>query len=98
MTLKAQQSAEYRDYLSRKGEDNNEHYFVKIEASELLMNNIGNTFVTPVFSGSTSLRDAAGQLVEEAVKRAHRKQDLNDEMIQDIFQNTNKLYRLDEIR
>ena len=89
VTLKAQQSAEYRDYLSRKGEDNNEHYFVKIEASQLLMNNIGNTFVTPVFSGSASLRDAAGQLVEEVAKRARRKKDL--------YRDINEMYQLDQI-
>lgn len=27
-----------------------------------------NTFVTPVFNGSASLRDASGQLIENVVK------------------------------
>ena len=34
VTLKAQNSAEYQEYLSRKGEDGKEHYDIKIEASE----------------------------------------------------------------
>ena len=94
VTLKAQQSAEYQDYLSRKGEDNDEHYAVKILASELLMNHTADTFVTPVFNGSTSLRSAAGQLIENACKSARRKQDLN---IEQLFREVNSLYRLDQI-
>ena len=94
VTLKAQQSAAYRDYLSRKGEDNDEHYAVKILASELLMNHTAETFVTPVFNGSTSLRSAAGQLIENVCKSARRKQDLN---IDQLFKEVNSLYRLDQI-
>ena len=94
VTLKAQQSAEYQDYLSRKGEDNDEHYAVKILASELLMNHTADTFVTPVFNGSTSLRSAAGQLIENACKSARRKQDLN---IDQLFKEVSSLYRLDQI-
>ena len=94
VTLKAQQSAEYQDYLSRKGEDNDEHYAVKILASELLMNHTADTFVTPVFNGSTSLRSAAGQLIENACKSARRKQELN---IDQLFREVSNLYRLDQI-
>ena len=35
VTSKAQDSAEYQDYLSRAGEDNDLHYDVKIKASRL---------------------------------------------------------------
>lgn len=94
VTLKAQQSAEYQDYLSRKGEDNDEHYAVKILASELLMHHTADTFVTPVFNGSTSLRSAAGQMIENACKSARRKQELN---IQQLYNEVNSLYRLDQI-
>ena len=52
VTSKAQDSAEYQDYLSRAGEDNNVHYDVKIKASRLLLDNTDHTFVTPVFNGS----------------------------------------------
>ena len=59
VTAKAQESAEYADYLDRAGEDNNLHYDVKIKASRLLLSHTEDTFVTPVFIGSASLRDAA---------------------------------------
>ena len=60
VTTKAQSAPEYQDYLSRCGEDNDTHYEVKIKAAQLLMDNTENTFVTPVFNGSASLRNAAG--------------------------------------
>ena len=97
VTLKAQQSEAYQDYLSRKGEDNREHYDVKIEASELLLNNMQNTFVTPVFNGSTDLRQAAGQMIEETAKGARRKKKMNDDFIADLYSNMTSLYHLDQI-
>ncbi len=97
VTLKAQNSAEYQDYLSRKGEDNKEHYRVKIEASELLMKHTADTFVTPVFNGSASLRSAAGQLIENTVKGARRKQEMGDAFITKLYAEVESLYRLDQI-
>ncbi|MBR5430791.1 MAG: extracellular solute-binding protein, partial [Bacteroidales bacterium] len=97
VTLKAQNSAEYRDYVSRKGEDNKEHYSIKIEASELLMKYTADTFVTPVFNGSASLRSAAGQLIENTVKGARRKQEMNGQFIEKLYDEVRSLYRLDQI-
>ncbi len=97
VTLKAQQSAAYQEYLSRKGEDNDEHYRVKIEAAELLMAHTGDTFVTPVFNGSASLRDAAGQLIEEVAKSVRRKKTVDDAFIDSLYSQINSLYRLDQI-
>ena len=65
VTTKAQNDPAYVDYLSRGGEDNKEHYFAKIEAVQLLLDHTGDTFVTPVFNGSASLRDAAEGLFEK---------------------------------
>ncbi len=96
VTLKAQQSAEYQDYLSRKGEDA-DHYFVKIEASELLMKYTSNTFVTPVFNGSASLRSAAGQLIESTAKSARRKEEMSDAYISKLYTEVTRLYQLDQI-
>ena len=98
VTTKAQQSAEYREYLSRKGEDNQEHYDIKIEASELLMKNTGNTFTAPVFNGSASLRSAAGQLIENVCKSARRKEAWSDAYIRKQFTDVSSLYRLDQIK
>ena len=97
VTLKAQNSAEYQDYLSRCGEDNGTYYDVKIKAARLLLDNIENTFVTPVFNGSTSLRDASGQLIENTVKSVRRGQEIEDVYIEKLYKDTASLYRLDQI-
>ena len=96
VTSKAQSSAEYQDYISRIGEDNDLYYYVKIKASRLLMDNTGNTFVTPVFNGSTSLRDAAGQMIENTTKSVNRHQEINDEYFTGLFDDMTSLYRLDQ--
>ena len=97
VTSKAHNSAEYQDYLSRSGEDNDLYYHVKIDAAKLLLRNTGNTFVTPVFNGSASLRDAAGQLIENVAKSVRRKQNVNEEYMQKLYNDVSALYRLDQI-
>ena len=59
---------------------------------------IANTFVTPVFIGSASLRDAAGQLIEDTVRTIRRKEDFNEETVTKMFENMTTMYHLDEIR
>ena len=97
VTSKAQQSAEYQDYLSRGGEDNETYYDVKIKASKLLLENTRNTFVTPVFNGSASLRDAAGQMIENVSKSGKRKETVNETYIQALYEDMTSLHRLDQI-
>ena len=97
VTSKAQGSSEYQDYLSRAGEDNSTYYDVKIQASKMLLDHTNDTFVTPVFNGSASLRDAAGQLIEDTVKAIRRKKTVDDSFIQELYTNVSSLYRLDQI-
>ena len=97
VTEKAQQSEEYQDYLSRSGEDNDKYYNIKIEATKLLMNNIDNTFTTAVFNGSTSLRNAAGEMIEDVAKAVKRKKTVNDKYIDNLYSSMTSLYRLDQI-
>lgn len=97
VTNKAQNSNEYQDYLSRIGEDNDFYYPIKIQAAKLLMDNTENTFVTPVFNGSASLRNAAGQLVEEVTKSVRRHETVNNEYLDNLFTEITSLYRLDQI-
>ena len=97
VTSKAQTSAEYQDYLSRSGEDNELYYSVKLDATKLLLENIDNTFVTPVFNGSASLRDAAGQMIEETVKGVRRKKTVDEEFLANLFADMTSLYRLDQL-
>ncbi|MBR6159306.1 MAG: extracellular solute-binding protein [Lachnospiraceae bacterium] len=94
VTSKAQGSGQYVDYLARSGEDD-DHYVVKIDAAKLLLSNMSNTFVTPVFSGSVSLRDAAGALVENVTKAERRGKKVDDTFIDQTFDDVRSLYKLD---
>ena len=96
VTSKAQSNPAYRDYLSREGENNDLYYDVKLQATKLLIENTDNTFVTPVFNGSASLRDAAGYLIESVTKSVRRKQPVNEEYLEKLFAETLSLYRLDQ--
>jgi multiple sugar transport system substrate-binding protein len=51
-----------------------------------------------VFNGSASLRDAAGQLIENVNKSVRRKQDVDADYIQTLYSEVNSLYRLDQIQ
>ncbi len=95
VTTRARQDASYTDYLSRAGENNKEHYEVKIEATKLLLDNSDRTFVTPVFNGSASLRDASGQMIEEVTKARRRKITVDDAFVDKLYGNMRSLYRLD---
>lgn len=97
VTTKAQQSEEYQAYLAAEGSDNDEHYNIKIQASRLLLEHAADTFTTPVFNGSTSLRQAAGQMIEDVVKAARRNQTVDDTFIDEEFDSVTSLYRLDQI-
>ena len=97
VTSKAQESDVYQDYLSREGEDNDLHYFVKLQATKLLLNNTDNTFVTPVFNGSASLRNAAGELIEQTRKAARRGEKIDDAYFDGLFAEMTALYRLDQV-
>jgi multiple sugar transport system substrate-binding protein len=94
VTLKAQETVEYQDYLSRMGEDNNTYYDIKILASKLLLEHTDDTFVTPVFNGSASLRDAAGQMIENVTKSMRRKETVDDAYINKLYDDVTSLYRL----
>lgn len=96
VTASAQESKEYRDYLARSGEDNNTYYDIKIKASHLLLNHIDHTFVTPVWNGSASLRDAAGQLIENVTKSMRRKETVDEAYMEKLFSDVTALYRLNQ--
>ncbi len=98
VTSKAQNSPEYQDYLSRGGEDNDFYYHIKIQASRLLLDNTENTFVTPVFNGSASLRNAAGQLIEETAKGVRRGKTIDDSFYDKMYSDVKSLYRLDQLQ
>lgn len=96
VTTRAQESAEYREYLAAAGQDGDLHYDIKMEAVQLLLDHVDDTFVTPVFNGSASLRDASGQLIEETVKAIRRKKPVDEEFMEKLFQDVTSLYHLDQ--
>jgi multiple sugar transport system substrate-binding protein len=49
-----------------------------------------------VFNGSTSLRDAAGQLIENVAKSVRRKETVDDAYIDGLYSDITSLYRLDQ--
>ena len=98
VTLKAQNSEIYQDYLSRCGEDNDLYYDVKIKAAELLLDNVEHTFTTPVFNGSASLRSAAGDLIDDVTIAPRRKKTVDDAYLDELFAKVTSLNRLDMIQ
>ena len=69
---------------------------MKIQASELLLEHTEDTFTTPVFNGSASLRDAAGQMIESVAKSVRRRQEVNDEYLVNLYDEVKALYHLDQ--
>ncbi len=97
VTNKVLESEEYQEYLSLAGTDNDEHYQVKIDAIKTLMEHRNDTFITPVFNGSASLRNAASELVESVVKSVRRKETVDDAYLKDLYAKVTSLYHLDQI-
>ena len=58
------------------------------------MANTANTFTTPVFQGSTSVRDAAGLLIETVCKNERRKQPVDDASLDKLRTEACSLYQL----
>ena len=102
VTSKAHNDPIYQEYLSKAGEPDDpvtglSYYKTKIDAAKLLLNNLDNTFITPVFNGSTNLRNTAGQLIEEVAKSVRRNQTIDDDYMQSLYERMSTLYHLDEI-
>ena len=103
VTYTAQQNAEYLDYLSRAGEldengDSYLYYSIKIAATKILLENVESTFITPVFNGSASLRNAAGFLIEDVVRgvRAVPPVTVDEEYIDGLYTKASSLYHLND--
>lgn len=88
VTTRAQGCDAYREYLSDYADR------AEVRAAQMLLNNIEHTFITPAFNGSTSVRNAAGQLIEQGVKAVRRHENTD---IQAIYADVRSLYRLDQL-
>lgn len=98
VTTKACNDERYIEYINSEGDDSDLYYYGKLEATRLLLNNTSNTFITPVFNGSTSLRNAAGTIIEDTVKGIKRSKKVDRNYIEQIYENNKSLYRLDHIQ
>jgi len=94
VTETARENNQYLDYIAKAGEDYSTHYQVKMDATKLLLEHTSDTFTTTVFNGSASLRDAAGQLIEDTVKSTRRKQTIDDAFFSTLYSDVIALYRL----
>ena len=94
VTTIAMNDASYKEYLNSPGIDD-DHYDVKIAATKLVLDNVNNTFITPVFNGSSSVRSLAGALIEQTVFLS---KEATDDDINDIFQRMRALYKIDNIK
>ena len=59
VTTSATESQAFKNYLNDETQ-----YSVKRDATKLVLDNIENTFISPVFNGSSDIRDAGAYLVE----------------------------------
>jgi len=64
----------------------------------MLMDHTENTFTAPVFDGSTSLRNAAGEMIESVTKETKRKKAVvSSAYIDKLYTDVSSLYKLDMI-
>ena len=94
VTTKARNTAEYQDYLNGIGPDGSAPYDVKLKAVKILLDHVEDTFVTPVFNGSASLRDAAGQMIENVHKSVRRKAEADDAYYEKMYADICALYHI----
>ena len=95
VTYRAQNNPGYKAYLETVSDDP-DYYYVKLEASKILLRNVDNTFITPVFNGSASLRSAAGQLIENVCKSTRRNVTIDEAFMEKNFSETASLFHLNE--
>ena len=104
VTTKARNDASYLEYLNYNDthdyntlskKEKELYYYLKIDATKLVLDNIDNTFITPVFNGSSSVRGLAGALIEQTVL-LNKKATSSD--IDELFQRMRVLYKIDNIK
>ena len=85
VTKRVLDSQEFKDYLN-----GDEVYSGCKKAKELLLNNLDNTFITPVFNGSANVRLAAGALIDgvsTSTKSFSTKEAIKDKLFPSVIKN-----------
>lgn len=89
VTTRVLNSKEFQDYLV----DENE-YDIKRYATKLIIDNMDNMFVTPVFNGSSLCRSAAGYLIEAIFNPKYQ----TKKGIKELYTIVNNRYKLNTYR
>lgn len=99
VTTRAHSDEGYLAYLAKGDErrTDSEYYFAKIDAAKLLLRNLDNTFVTPVFVGSSSVRDAAGDMIEAVVSAVGGKRPTDEAAIEKMYEKVVAQRHLDQL-
>ena len=90
VTSRTTESEAFISYLN----DENE-YNVKREATKIVLDNIENTFISPVFNGSSDVRDAGAYLVEGVC--GNNKRYKTSEEIDKLYEKCIEKYGLQEL-
>lgn len=85
VTTKATASQDFIDYMNDESE-----YKVKRAATQLIIDNIDDTFITPVFNGSSMARSASGYLIEAVFADDYR----DEASINELFSNVDTRFNL----
>lgn len=104
VTKKAVESNSYQEYINNPNSkplttEEKVYYDVKIKASNIVRNNIENSFVTPVFNGSSLVRKASGDMIEKVIFDVKTKnKDVGTAgYIDSVISLVKEQYKLDEI-
>lgn len=87
VTKRATSSQRFNSYMANPSE-----YKVKLDATKLILDNVDNTFITPVFNGSINARNAAGYLIDAVASPGSKYKTL--ELITDLGNSTSLYSRV----
>ncbi len=90
VTTRATESTAFESYLNSTTE-----YSVKLDATKLVLDNVNNTFISPVFNGSSDVRDCGSYLIEACCGNNTRYKTSED--IDTLYQKCIEKYGLQEI-
>ena len=90
VTSRTNESEEFKAYLNNENE-----YKVKRDATKLVLDNIENTFISPVFNGSSDVRDAGSYLIEGVCGNNTRYKKYNE--LEALYEKCIKNYGLQDL-
>lgn len=100
VTYSAINNSSYQEYINNpivvpKTNAEKEQYYIKLKASSLVYNNRDNTFITPVFNGSSLVRSAAGALIDDTCLDVFKKtSSSSDEYFEALYAKISTLYKI----